>query len=385
MPSVAEALRQHAAGYLRRFGSRVPLGHRKVLSLITRCRTGQLGSVHYHCDGCGRDHWVGRSCGNRHCPTCGHLKTQRWLDKNTQRLLPGVKYFLVTFTVPEELRGVLRDHQAEGYRALFSASADSIRDCGNATKALRGCKLGYFGVLHTWGRDPSVYHPHVHFVVPGGGVKLDDAGEVEGWQSTPRNFLFHHGTLIRMYKAKLADALRASELYDLVPAAAWNKKFVVDIKPVGDGTAVLKYLAPYVHRVAISDHRIASCDEKTVTYRITPSKSRSSKTRTVSGQEFVRSFVQHTLPRGFQKVRHYGWMSANSRIKLGALRWMVWLSLGWTYWLASGHAPQAQSSQKDVRCAHCGCAMRVVAIFTETIVIYPRTLSEYALSYLDSG
>jgi hypothetical protein len=356
-----------------------------VLSLITRCRTGQLGSVHYHCEGCGRDHWVGRSCGNRHCPACGHLKTQRWLDKNTQRLLPGVNYFLVTFTVPEELRRLLRAHQADGYRALFAASSQSIRDCGRVTKSLQGCQLGYFGVLHTWGRDLSVYHPHVHFVVPGGGVRLDEEGRPESWQRTPENFLFHHATLIRMYKAKLADALRECELYESVPATAWSKKFVVDIKPVGDGAAVLKYLAPYVQRVAISDKRIVGCDESSVTYRVTPSKSRISKTRTVSGQEFVRGFVQHTLPSGFQKVRHYGWMSSASSIKPDELKWLVWLSLGWTYWLASAHARQAKASRQEVRCAHCGSAMRVVAIVTETIVIYPRVRPEHSVSYLDSG
>ena len=97
---------------------------------------------------------------------------------------------------------MLRAHQAEGYRALFTAAAEAIRDCGKATKALRGCKLGYFGVLHTWGRDLRVYHPHVHFVVPGGGVQVDDTGKPNSWRSTPKNFLFHHGTLIRIYKAK---------------------------------------------------------------------------------------------------------------------------------------------------------------------------------------
>ena len=241
--------RQHAPAYLRQFGDDVPLGHRKVISAITRCRTGELGSVTYACDGCGREHWVGRSCGNRHCPNCGKEQTYAWLDKQTDRLMP-VQHFLVTFTVPQELRSVLRGSQADGYRALFDAGAQSIRDVGSATRSLRECRLGYFGVLHTWGRDPMVYHPHVHFVVPGGGVKVDRCGNAIAWQATAENFLFHHGTLIRVYKAKLADHLRDCGLYDAVPAETWNKKFVVDIEPVGDGRAVLKYLAPYVHRVA---------------------------------------------------------------------------------------------------------------------------------------
>src|SRR5690606_31821749 len=157
-------------------------------------------------------------------------------------------------------------------------------------------KLGFFGVLHTWGRDPMVYHPHVHFVVPGGGVKVDDQGNALAWQATPKNFLFHHGTFIRVYKAKLADHLRACGIYDKVPPEAWQGKFVVDIKPVGDGQAVLKYLAPYVHRVAISDQRILAVDASSVPYSYTPSGTSASKTRRVSGEEFVRGFIQHVLP-----------------------------------------------------------------------------------------
>ncbi|MEO8164190.1 MAG: transposase [Betaproteobacteria bacterium] len=157
--------------------------------------------------------------------------------------------------MPEALRKVLRAAQRKGYKALFDAAAESIRDVGSATRALRGCELGYFGVLHTWGRDPLVYHPHVHFVVPGGGVQVDEQGRALSWQATAENFLFHHGTLVKVYKAKLADHLRACGLYDRVPAEAWQGKFVVDIQPVGDGRAVLKYLAPYVNRVAISDKR----------------------------------------------------------------------------------------------------------------------------------
>ena len=150
-----------------------------------------------------------------------------------------------------------------------------------------------------------------------------------------QHFLVHHGTLVHVYKAKLADALRGCGLYDAVPAEAWTKTFVVDIQPVGDGRAVLKYLAPYVHRVAISDSRIVACDESSVTYSYTPSGTKQTKTRTVPGIEFVRGFVQHTLPPRFQKIRHYGWMSSNSEVGLDEVKWLVWLFLGWTFWLAS--------------------------------------------------
>jgi hypothetical protein len=381
MPTVADALRQHAPAYLDKFGEAVPLGHRKVISSITRCRTGELGGVAYRCDDCGRAHWFGRSCGNRHCPGCGAEKTSAWLTKQTKRLMP-VHHFLVTFTVPDRIGSVLRAHQRQGYHALFDAGAESIRDVGAATRSLRGCQLGFLGVLHTWGRDPMIYHPHVHFVVPGGGVKLDDDGNALAWQATPTNFLFDHGTLIRVYKAKLADQLRAEGLHDSIPAEAWKGKFVVDIKPVGDGRAVLQYLAPYVHRVAISDRRILEVDEQSVKFSFTPSGSSRSRNRRVTGEEFVRGFLQHVLPRGMQKVRHYGWMSPNSRISLDEVHWLIWMFLGWVYWLASGHAPQSDPEPRPPpTCPACGGRMTRAYVVHQDV----RTLVEFSRAYLDSG
>nr|WP_261344870.1 transposase [Rubripirellula obstinata] len=247
---------------MERFGDRVPLGHRKVLGCITRCRTGELGrcavSVRLL-----RQRSLGRpQLWQPPLPELPKNKTSDWLAKQTDRLLP-VHHFLVTFTVPEELRSLLRSNQREGYAAIFACGSETIRDVGSATRSLKGCELGFFGVLHTWGRDPTVYHPHVHFVVPGGGVNK----KLDRWQQTAENFLFDHGTACRVYKAKFADHLRELGLYDQVDASVWKKKWIVDIRAVGDGRSVLKYLAPYVHRVAISDNRIVSVDEKTVTFR----------------------------------------------------------------------------------------------------------------------
>jgi len=165
--AVADALRAFAPAFYQRYGERVPVESRKVLDAITRCRTGQLGGVLHACSSCEQQHWTGRSCGNRHCPTCQFARTQLWLAKQTGGLLP-VHYFCVTFTVPAELRLALRARRREGYEALFNAAADSLRDVASATRALKDSQLGFFGVLHTWGRDPMTFHPHVHFVVPGG-------------------------------------------------------------------------------------------------------------------------------------------------------------------------------------------------------------------------
>ncbi|QDT03052.1 Putative transposase [Rubripirellula lacrimiformis] len=383
MPSVSDALRQFAPAYLKQNPGSVSVIQQKVLGVITRCRTGALGGVHYQCDGYGREHWVGRSCGNRHCPNCGHEKTQLWIETQSAKLMP-VHHFLVTFTVPRELGLVLRAHQQDGYRCLFDASSQSIRDVGAATKALRGCVLGFFGVLHTWGRDPAVYHPHIHYVVPGGGVKLDESGNAVSWQSTPKNFLFHHATLIRVYKAKLADELRTAGLYDCVPKQAWDKNFVVDIQPVGHGVPTLKYLAPYVHRVAINNSRIVSVDEAEVIYTIRRSKPKRMETKRVAGETFVASFLQHVLPPGFHKIRHYGWMSSNSKLAIEEVKWLVWLFLGWTFWLGSGHAPQEKPLTAPLRCAVCGGQLRVVEVTYESLQS-ARIIPEHSLTYFDSG
>tara|TARA_R110002167_G_scaffold109602_1_gene279516 strand:- start:244 stop:1395 length:1152 start_codon:yes stop_codon:yes gene_type:complete len=383
MASVADALRQFAPAYLKQHADSVSIDQQKVLGAIMRCRTGALGGVRYQCKQCGRDHWVGRSCGNRHCPNCGHEKTQVWIEKQSAKLMP-VHHFLVTFTVPREVGCVLRGAQREGYRCLFDSGSQSIRDVAAVTKSLRGCLVGFFGVLHTWGRDPAVYHPHIHFVVPGGGVKLDEKGNAIAWQSTPKNFLFHHKTLVRVYKAKLADELRAAGLYERVDSAVWTKKFVVDIQAVGHGVPTLKYLAPYVHRVAINDSRIVSVGESSVTYKIRRSKSLGTEIRRVEGQEFVESFSQHVLPRGFRKIRHYGWMSHNSKVSLEEVKWLVWLFLGWTFWLGSGYAPKEKPLTSPMRCVACGGEMQVVEVTYESLTSLGIS-PEHSLSYFDSG
>lgn len=360
MATVADALRQHAPAYLDRYGSDVCLGHRKVLSYITRCRTGQLGSIVYQCDGCGLRHWVGRSCGNRHCPNCQKQKTQLWLSKQTDKLLP-VGHFVVTFTVPSELRWLLRANQKDGYNAIFDAGSKTIRLLLANKRYLGSEKVGFFAALHTWGRDPMVYHPHVHFIVPGGGLSPDG----KRWLSTPENFLFPHARAIALYKKCFADELRKNGLYKRVSPSAWQGNWVVDIRPVGDGKSVLKYLAPYIYRVAISDNRIEAVDDNNVTYRYTPSGSKRSLERSVPGQRFVQGFVQHILPSGFQKVRYYGWASPNCKMKRENVRWLVWLYRGWTYWLGSLLQSPAAIAKPVPRCSRCASTLTLIAIILQ--------------------
>lgn len=381
MPTVADCLRQHGDAFLRQCHEKVTLQQRKVLSAIQRCRTGELGHVIFECHQCHHQHWVGRSCGNRHCPNCQHEKTQQWLQKQADRLVP-VHHFLVTFTVPEELRGLLRACPREGYEAIFSAGSETIQDLLKNPRWLGSDNIGFFGVLQTWGRDPMVFHPHVHFVVPGGGLNTDGSR----WLSTPTSFLFPAAAAGTIYRQKFRELLRAAGLATNVDPAVWLKDWIVDVEPVHDGTAALKYLAPYVFRVAVSDNRILECAESTVTFRNTPSGTKTTETRTVEGWKFVRGFLQHVLPSGFRKIRYYGWMASHSRTTRDRVRWLVWLYRGWTYWLASGVAPPPERHRNRIRCKDCGGTLSVTTMVAASgSVLWRRPLPDHALVYCDSG
>lgn len=355
--TVADALRKFAPAYITRFLKRMPPHHRKVLGLIIRCKTGALGDFVYRCGSCRRYHWVGRSCGNRHCPNCQKEKTQTWLAKQTHKLLP-VQHFVLTFTVPKELRSLLRAHPEVGYAAIFEAGSETIRTLLKKPKNLGSDQLGFFGVLHTWGRDLKDYHPHVHFVVPGGGVSPDGAK----WLQVNKDQLFHPQPAKMLYKKLVVAELRKAGLYAKMPTGVLKFDWVVNIKPVGNGQAVLKYLAPYVYRVAICDNRIVSVDDAGVTYRVKPSGKRVFQTRHLSGESFVRAFAQHILPPGFQKVRYYGFMSPNCKLQLANVRWLVWIWKGWTFYLASRLPKHDSPRRKPLQCPGCGAELKRILI-----------------------
>ena len=233
-----------------------------------------------------------------------------------------------------------------------------------------------------------IFHPHVHFIVPCGGVSEDGRKRI----ATPSSFLFPEAVASPIYRQKFREILRAAGLEKNVDPSVWHKWWEVNVKPVSDGRAVLKYLAPYVFRVAISDNRILECTDETVTFKYTPSGTKTTKTRTVVGVKFVRGFLQHALPKGFLKVRYYGWMASNSRTTRDRVKWLVWLFLGWTFWLGSGVAPQPERYEpKRPPCPHCGGQLHLIAItdgsgrvLVSRDVLRP-TLASHATNYLDSG
>jgi hypothetical protein len=353
MPTVADVLRRYGAAYRERFGAAMPAEHKKVLNAIGACRTGQLGTVVYACESCGTTHAMGRSCGNRHCPTCQQDKTKAWLEKQTARLLP-CPYFLITFTIPAGLRELVRRHQRIAYPALFDASSAALKTLAADPKYVGTTQCGFFGVLHTWGRTLE-YHPHVHYVVPGGGVSADGSQ----WLPSRADFFVPARALSILFRAKFRDALDRAGVSSEVDPAVWRQDWVVHSKAVGDGRASLQYLAPYVFRVAIGDRRIVACDDGQVTFSYRRSGSNRWRKMTVDAFEFLRRFLQHVLPAGFQKVRHFGFLSANSRVSPEMVLWLVTLYNGLIHVLR-GDVAAGIPSGPLIRCPACGGAMRVL-------------------------
>jgi hypothetical protein len=340
--------------YLQRFGTAVPGPHRHVLDTIAACRTGELGTVVFACSDCGKRHHSGRSCGNRHCSTCQQDKGRAWLERHHAALL-ACPYFFLTFTVPAELRRFMRRHPRLTYDALFRASSEALRLLMAEPRYAGTPMPGFLGVLHTWGRTLE-YHPHIHYVVAGGGPSADG----ERWLPARADFLVPERALSSITRAKFRDAMHNAGVLGDIDAVVWRKDWVVDCKAVGDGRAALKYLAPYVFRVAITDGRIRSCDDDHVTFTWRKNGSRRSRAMTLSDHEFLRRLLQHVLPRGFQKVRHYGFLCPNASISLEKARWIAALHAHEHFVLTCNRTP-ASSPRPLVRCNDCGGSVRPVA------------------------
>lgn len=306
MVTLAEILRRHWPAYRAKFGGAIPPAHRAAVKAIWSCRTPQRGGHVYACD-CGIFEFAYHSCGHRACNRCGRAAAQAWARRQENQLLP-VPYFLVTFTVPAELREPIRTHARELYAALFRASAGALADVA-LTKL--GVELGFTGVLHTWTRQ-LLFHPHLHYLVPGGGLTPDGLR----WKrvANPKFFL-KETVLAARFKNRLRQWLEANhpDLLQQIPARAWAIDWVVDVQPVGRGQTALRYLAAYVQKTALSAARLVACDDTTVTFTYEDRQSGQIHSLPLSGQEFLRRFLQHVLPTGFQRVRHFGWLSPAAR------------------------------------------------------------------------
>lgn len=322
MISIREIFSTFGPEYLQRYAAAMPRTHRKVVDAIIACRTEACGIAYYQCDGCAEPSQFFRSCGNRHCPTCQHSKSQQWLQTQINRQLPG-HHFLITFTLPEQLRRFVRQNQRAGYSALFKASSDTIKKLALDQKHIGGDLPGFFGVLHTWGRTLQ-YHPHIHYVVSGGAILSSDGS----WHPSRIDFFLPVKALSIVFRAKFRALLDHAKLLDQIPADVWRLDWNVNCQAVSSSEASLKYLAPYVFKVAISNSRIVGVQDRTVRIRYRKSHSRRARILALDVIEFIRRFLQHVLPTGFMKIRYYGFMNPNCKIALDRIGGLIELSYG---------------------------------------------------------
>jgi len=306
---LADIFRHYGPAYRAKFGDRLLPSHRHAMWAIEHCRTETLGGHVYHCPDCDTRVYQYHSCRNRHCPKCQNENAQHWLEQQRDLLLP-VPYFMLTFTLPAPLRLIARSHQMCIYDLLFRTAAATTQHLAADPRFIGG-QLGLVGVLHTWGRTLT-YHPHVHYLIPAGG--LADDGQT--WRPARDDFLVPVKALSGIFRARFRAALRQTELFDLVPASAWEHAWVVHCKAVGNGETAFKYLAPYIFRVAISNRRLLKVEHDHVTFRYRASDSGQTKLCTRAAEEFIHRFLQHVLPKGFVKVRYYGFMSVAQRRQL---------------------------------------------------------------------
>jgi hypothetical protein len=347
---LADIFRQYGPAYRQKYASRMPISHFKAMRAVERCRTPALGGQVYRCPNCEQVQYSYHSCRNRHCPKCQNENAQRWLDKQQDLLLP-VPYFLLTFTLPAGFNEVVRSHQRLLYDLLFKTSAAATQQLAHDPRWLGG-QIGMLGVLHTWGRNLA-YHPHIHYLVPAGAV----TAEAKEWVSARHNFLLPVRALSRLFRGKLRQALRDSDCYARIPAKVWQQEWVVHCESVGSGLKALKYLAPYIFRVALSNNRLLKLEHDRVTFRYRDTETGAEKRCSLGAQDFIHRFLQHVLPHHFVKVRYYGFFTPTLRARLNSLR----ESLPPAADLHPPHTDQTTTSARSaplrpntIPCPHCG-------------------------------
>lgn len=391
MPSLAEVFSAHWPAYAQRHRARMPRVHARAARSILQCRTPAQGMVRRVCAGCAKVHIAPLSCGHRACPQCGQAQARQWewrllargrhrsreagpeglrsrrrrrsQPRRVSRLLP-VPHFLVTLTVPEELRECLRACPRHGYGAMFRAGAEAMKTCG---EKILGGTPGWTAVLHTWTRQLGI-HPHLHFIVA--GCALNTHGALRHLRD-PR-YLFPQKLLRARWrdalKAALAEAAKTDQrLADRLakaPPDTWSRPWNVDLQPVGRGETALRYLANYVQKTALDHARIVACDPDRVTIAWRERARRPGETRGLARKtplepdEFLRRFLQHVLPSRFQRIRHggfYSYAAGEAYSRIAALL---------------GHTPTAPEEPWQAKCEDCGGVLQVEA-FASTLRCCP--------------
>jgi hypothetical protein len=362
---VADIIRAAGNSFIERNRNYLAWPHLKVLRAIRDCRTAALGGHLDRCSRCSHQAISYNSCRNRHCPKCQTSAREDWLAKQSQDLLP-VQYFHIVFTLPHDLSAVALQNKKEVYSLLFRASAETLLEIAADPKHL-GADIGFFSVLHTWGQNLQ-HHPHVHCVIPAGGLSADRSR----WIRAPDQFFLPVRVLSAIFRGKFSGGLQRlfrrgklsfhgtlrhlsqPKLFQGFLRQLFRKQWIVYAKqPFGGPQHILQYLARYTHRVAISNHRLTSFEDGKVTFRWKDYAHGNKKRKmTLSADEFLRRFLLHLLPRGFVRIRHFGFLANRTRAALVPICRQ-----------ALQHAPVPRSARTAFSpaafwlCPHCGGQM----------------------------
>jgi len=317
MITLAQLMRQHQRELKARYQSIMQRQHRVAMQAIMDCHTPACGTLEYKCESCLKRQSYYRSCGHRSCPSCQHSVNNEWLDRQRHKLLP-LEYYMVTFTLPYELRSFVWHHQKWAYQTLFDCAVATLTEFAKKDKKM-GDDIGMTGVLHTHSRELT-FHPHGHFIVPGGGLNK----KLKFWQKKPGKYLFNGKALAKMFRGKFLAAMKMNGFYvpDKNPT-----KWIAQCQHVGSGEPALVYLARYLYRGVVNEKNIINYDGDKVTFRYQDSDSKQWKTKTESAVNFLWRILQHVLPKGFRRVRDFGFLHGNAKKVLKRLQMVLHVNL----------------------------------------------------------
>ncbi len=375
---VADIFRAHGPAWRQAQQAHLSLGQLKVMSAIEQCRSAALGGHVLHCNACEHSEIAYNSCRNRHCPKCQANAARRWLEARQADLLP-VDYYHVVFTLPAPISAIAYTNKAVIYALLFEVAAETLRTIAADPKHL-GAHIGVTLVLHTWG-SALTHHPHVHGIVPGGGLSHDGAR----WITCKPGFFLPVRVLSRLFRRRFLEELERAHrtgqlqffgehvpLADATAFAGWlaplrEVEWVVYAKrPFAGPAAVLAYLSRYTHRVAISNSRLITLDERGVTFRWKDYRARGKtryQTMTLGADEFMRRFLLHVLPGGFHRIRHFGLIAnAGRRENLARVRELLHVAPNAAVEPPGADAPVG-IAQPSFVCPDCGAAMIIIDTF----------------------
>ncbi len=361
--TLADIFTRFWPAYKSEHGAAIPRAHVKAAEAVLACRTELRGVVRSVCGGCGELTIAPLSCGHRACPQCGTAAACAWRDRSAAKLLP-VPHFLVTFTVPEQLRALLRSHPELGYAAMFSAHTSAL---GSTLREKLGGGGGWTSVLHTWTRQ-LIIHPHIHSIVAGLALTADGIPR----RVAKSEYLVPFALLAKRWRDELHAQLSAIRTPDgvfektlaAIPAATWSRKWVVDLQPVGSGEKAMSYLARYVQKTALDHARILALDDTSVTIGWRDRETKKPRQAKLSGHEFLRRFLQHVLPGGFMRIRHCGYYAPAAKARYERLCAL----------LAHINKP---AQPWEPKCATCGGDVYIVSIRVGKKTIIPQRSIDY--------